>query len=58
MDRILRIILGTAYLILGIVLCLFTNVPIVIFIGVVCIVVGGILVGANRYNDEAIETRV
>lgn len=58
MDRILRIILGAAYLILGIVLFLFTHAPIANFIGVVCIVVGGILVGANRYNDEAAETRV
>ena len=56
MDRILRIILGAAYLILGIILFFFTYAPIATFIGVVCIVVGGILVGANRYNE--VETRV
>jgi hypothetical protein len=39
-----------------IVLFLFTNAPIATFIGVVCILVGGILVGANRYNE--VETRV
>ena len=50
MDRILRIILGAAYLILGIVLFLFTHAPIANFIGVVCIVVGGTLMSGGRCN--------